>query len=136
MLPALVAAPSACGARSAPQPSTPPSSPPPTARVVNATVLANRCQSLGRAKAKLAERAMYDLVEGCTTVPGGAAQFSATLEPGGRIVIAAVPGRPDVVPICVLKHALTHRVPLSSPCELDVRLEQTAVAIGADAGAR
>lgn len=78
---------------------------------------------------------MYDLVEGCASVPGGDAQFEATLEPGGLVVISAAPGRPDVIPICVLKHALVHRVALTKPCQLDVRLQQTAVAIAVpDAG--
>jgi hypothetical protein len=127
-----------CAARPAQQPEAP--APPPargpTAQVVNATILANRCQQLGRANAQLAERAMYDLVEGCAAVPGGTAQFEATLEPGGRVAISGVPGHPDVVPICVLKHALVHKVPLAKPCQLDVRLEQTAVAIDrGDAGA-
>jgi len=72
---------------------------------------------------------MYDLVEGCTSVPGGDARFEATLEPGGRVVISAAPGHADVVPICVLKHALVHRVALSKPCQLDVRLEQTEVGL-------
>jgi hypothetical protein len=118
-------------------PHEPAAGPKPTAQVVNATVLANECRSLGPPNAQLAERAMYDLVEGCTSVPGGTAQFVATLEPGGRIAISAAPGRPDVVPICVLKHVLVHKVALSKPCQLDVKLEQTAVAVGPpDAGSR
>jgi hypothetical protein len=96
---------------------------------VNATVLANGCQSLGKPNAQLAERAMYDLVEGCTSVPGRTARFVATLEPGGRISISAAPGSAQVVPICVLKHVLAHKVALSKPCMLDVKLEQSAVAI-------
>ncbi len=36
----------------------------PAAQVVNATILANECQGLGRANAQLAETAMYQLVEG------------------------------------------------------------------------
>src|SRR5258708_260458 len=65
-----------------------------SAKVVNATIVANGCQNLGAASARLAERAMYDLVEGCTSVPGGTAGFHATLRPGGRIEIAAGPGQP------------------------------------------
>jgi hypothetical protein len=124
---AFVVASAACAARSTPQPVAHP--PPSTAQVVNATILANGCQSLGQPNAQLAERAMYDLVEGCTSVPGGDARFEATLEPGGRVVISAAPGHADVVPICVLKHALVHRVALSKPCQLDVRLEQTEVGL-------
>jgi hypothetical protein len=102
--------------------------------MVNATILTNGCQSLGAANAKLAEKAMYQLIEGCASVPGGKAEFEATLLPGGRIQIAGVPGRPDVVPICVLKHALEHKVPLVQPCRLDVKIEQTQVPMMRDGG--
>jgi hypothetical protein len=104
------------------------------ARVVNATILTNGCQELGKTNAKLAETAMYQLVEGCASVPGGAAEFLATLQPGGRIEIGAAAGQPDVVPICILKHSLLHRVALTKPCRLDVKIEQTSVALPVDAG--
>jgi hypothetical protein len=104
------------------------------ARIVNATVVANGCQNLGSASARLAERAMYDLVEGCTSVPGGTARFHATLEPGGRIEIVAGPGQPEVIPICVIKHSLLHKVHLAAPCGLDVKLEETTLAVMGDAG--
>jgi hypothetical protein len=127
----------ACASRAAPAAAPAPQATGPTAQVVNATILANECQRFGRQNAQQAERTIDDLVEGCTAVPGGAARFAATLQPGGRIAITAAPGSPDVVPICVLKHSLIHKLALSKPCELDVRLEQTAVAIGAgDGGAR
>jgi len=106
------------------------------AQFVNATILTNGCQALGSANAKLAESAMYRLVEGCSSVPGGSAGFEATLQPGGRIEIAAAPGQPDTVPICVLKHSLTHKVPLTASCRLDVHIEQTSVALAVDGGAR
>lgn len=128
--------------------STPPAEPPPpppttampssggpSAQVVNATILTNACQGLGKSNAMLAESAMYHLVEACTSVPGGSAQFEATLEPGGQIDIAGVPGQPAVVPICILKHSLQHKVPLKAPCHLDVKIEQTSVAMPTDAGA-
>ena len=107
----------------------------PSAQVVNATILTNGCQNLGKGNSMLAESAMYHLVEACTSVPGGSAQFEATLEPGGQIDIAAVPGQPAVVPICILKHSLQHKVPLKAPCHLDVKIEQTMVAMPTDAGA-
>jgi len=81
----------------------------------------------------LAESAMNALVEGCDAVPGGSMQFHATLQPGGRIEISAAPGQPAVVPICILKHALVHRVPLTRPCPLDVKIEQTTVPMTAPA---
>jgi hypothetical protein len=99
------------------------------AQVVNATILTNGCQRLGTSSAQLAEHAMNDLVEGCTSIPGGSAHFEASLQPGGRIEIASAPGYEDVVPICVLKHALVHKVPLAKPCRLDVKIEETHVAV-------
>ena len=102
------------------------------AKVVNATIVTNSCQTLGAERARLAERAMYDLVEGCASVPGGTARFHATLDPGGRIEITAGPAQPQVIPICVLKHSLVHKVRLSSPCGLDVKLEETSVPVAKD----
>src|SRR5580658_8826966 len=106
------------------------------AKVVNATIVTNGCQNLGAASARLAERAMYDLVEGCAAVPGGTTRFHATLQPGGRIEIVAGPGQPEVIPTCVLKHSLLHKVRLSEPCGLDVILEETTLAVARDAGPR
>lgn len=138
---AVVPALAACA--SAPPPASQEPPPPTTAepssgqsaQVVNATILTNGCQNLGKSHAMLAESAMYHLVEGCTSVPGGSAEFEATLQPGGKIDIAGVPGQPAVVPICVLKHSLQHKVPLKAPCHLDVKIEQTSVAMPGDAGA-
>ncbi len=97
--------------------------------MVNATILTNGCKVAGAASARLAEKAMNQLTEGCSSVPGGKAEFEATLQPGGRIAISAVPGQPDVVPICVLKHSLQHSVPLTQPCHLDVKLEQISITL-------
>ena len=122
------------GCASSPPPASvpPPAEPPgPSAQLVNAVVLTNGCQSMGRQSALLAESAMSSLVEGCASVPGGSMQFHATLQPGGRVEISATPGQPDVVPICILKHALVHRVPLTKPCPLDVKIEQTSVPMSA-----
>jgi hypothetical protein len=123
------------GCAAAPQPATTSAAPTvaepvgPSAQMVNALVLTNGCQDLGKQNARLAESAMNALVEGCAAVPGGTMQFHATLQPGGRIEISAAPGQPEVVPICILKHALVHKVPLSKPCPLDVRIEQTSVPV-------
>ena len=119
-----------------PEPSAAASSSSPAAQMVNATILTNGCQALGPANARLAEKAMYQLIEGCSSVPGGKAEFEATLQQGGRVAISAVPGQPDVIPICVLKHSLQHSVPLTQPCRLDVKLEQTSVSLPSDAGTR
>jgi hypothetical protein len=117
-------------------PSSPTAPPPRPAQVINATILVNGCTDLGQKNAKLAESAMNQLVEGCTSVPGGSTQFMATLQPGGRIDIQPVEGKPDVVPICILKHALVHKVQLVKPCNLDVKIEQGTVNLPpVDAGA-
>ncbi len=122
---------SAANASAEPAPSSAPGA---SAQMVNATILTNDCKAFGAANARLAEKAMYQLTDGCTSVPGGKAEFEATLQPGGRISISAVAGQPDVVPICVLKHSLQHSVPLSQPCRLDVKLVQTSIALAADGG--
>ena len=125
----------ACG----PKPPAPEGAAPSTshaARLVNATILANGCEALGRGNGVAAEHAMYELVEGCTAVPGGNARFFATLLPGGQIKIAAADGQPDVVPICILKHPLSHKVPLERPCRLDVNITQASVSVALDAGPR
>lgn len=127
--PAASAPPAGSGA---PAESSAPASP--AAQVVNATILTNGCHALGASNARLAEKAMYQLIEGCDSVPGGRAEFEATLQPGGRVAITAVAGQPDVIPICVLKHVLQHKVPLSQPCRLDVKLEQTSVVLPGDGG--
>jgi hypothetical protein len=127
----------ACGPKEPPAaPSAPEAAPSGrAAQIVNATILTNGCRDLGASAARLAERAMDQLIEGCSTVPGGKAQFEATLQPGGRIQISGVAGEPDVVPICILKHSLLHNVPLTKPCRLDVKIEQTSVSVVLDAGA-
>jgi hypothetical protein len=105
------------------------------AKIVNATIVTNGCQNLGAESARLAERAMYDLIEACSSVPGGVARFHATLQPGGHIEITAGPGQPQVIPICVVKHSLLHKVRLVGPCGLDVRLEETSVTMARDGAA-
>jgi hypothetical protein len=127
----------ACGPKEPAATAPPPAEPAPTraAQVVNASILTNGCRDLGPSAARLAEGAMYQLIEGCASVPGGKAQFEATLQPGGRIAIVGVQGQPDVVPICILKHSLVHNVPLTKPCRLDVKIEQTSVSVPIDAGA-
>jgi hypothetical protein len=127
--------------------STPPSSsssssPPPAeppgraAKLVSTTVVANECAAVNKAFAKPAEAAMSKLTEDCARIPGGSMRFTANLLPGGRIELLAADGGPEVVPICVLKHELTHKVPLTKACRLDVRLDESTTMIATpDAGA-
>jgi hypothetical protein len=120
----------ACGGGVPPAASAPPGEPVRSAKVVNASIVQSGCQTLGASVARQAERAMYELVEGCASVPGSATQFHATLQPGGRIEIAAGPGQPEVIPTCILKHSLFHHVPLTKPCGLDVKLEEKSLPVG------
>jgi hypothetical protein len=103
--------------------------------MVTAVVRMNGCASLGPANAKLAETTMNRLVEGCSSVPGGRVQLIATLQPNGQIELAAPEGQPQTVPLCVLKHALTHKVTLQKACQLEVTLEQTGVQVAGAADA-
>ncbi len=99
-----------------------------TAATVSAIVLVNRCTSLGAANAKLAEKAMNQLVDGCGSFTGHDVRFTATLLPGGAIQFEPR-GDAESIPICVLSHPLTHAVHLTRSCALDVELEASALAL-------
>jgi hypothetical protein len=114
---------------SAPPPPPPP--PPPTAQTVSAIVVANGCAALGPANAKLAEKAMDQLVVGCGGFTGKPAHFTATLLAGGAIQFEARGGEAEAVPICALSHPLTHAVKLAKPCALDVKLEASSMTLPA-----
>ncbi|MRG97315.1 hypothetical protein [Polyangium spumosum] len=108
--------------------STPPPEEPqgPEIGVVDATVVVESCPDAKTMNAKAAHASIRKLVEPCSKIPGGAAHFSTTLMPGGRVVLASPSGNPDegVVPTCVLSNQLTHRVFLRKPCKFDVKLEE------------
>jgi hypothetical protein len=94
---------------------------------VNASVIVKECPDAKRGmNSKAANSAIRKLVAPCSKVPGGAAHFSATLMPGGRIQLASPEGdaTQGVVPTCVLENQLNHRVRLKEPCKLDVLLEE------------
>jgi hypothetical protein len=94
---------------------------------VSAIVLANQCAVLGKAEAKLAEKEMDHLVEGCSTYAGPSARFTATLLPGGVMQFGPPTEDASSIPMCVLNHPLKHMVHLSKPCALDVKLEVTSM---------
>lgn len=107
---------------------------------VNATVIVSKCPDAARVNIRMAQDAIQRLVGPCAKVPGGSAHFSAKLMPGGRIELASPEGDPTegVVPTCVLKNRLVHRVLLKSPCTLDVQLDERTVVVErpeADGGA-
>jgi len=97
--------------------------------LVNASVVLGKCPDGAKMDSRSANVAIHKLVEPCSMVPGGAAHFSATLLPGGRIELASPSGdtAAGMVPTCVLQNQLRHRVLLRSPCEFDVALEERAV---------
>jgi hypothetical protein len=86
------------------------------------------CPEQKRISNQQATREIEELVGPCTKVPGGAAHFSATLLPGGRIELASPSGDRDdgIVPTCVLQQAnqLRHRLRLTKACKFDVKLEE------------
>ncbi len=121
----------ACGASRPAEPSAPvaASAKPPTdeaspVAMVDAAILFTDCPAVSDMNARLAERTMRRLVEGCDTVPKGKAQFIATLVPGGRIEISAAEGADDTLPICVLKHQLQHQVQVKKACKMQIQMEQ------------
>ena len=101
---------------------------------VNATVIVSKCPDAARVNVKAAQEAIQRLVGPCASVPGGRAHFSATLQPGGNIVLASPEGDPaeGVVPTCVLQNKLSHRIRLKSPCALDVQLDERTVTVERD----
>jgi len=110
--------------------------PPKTAHTVSAIVLVNRCAHLGAANAKLAEKAMNQLVEGCGAFSGGSSRFTATLLPGGAIRFDPRDDASATIPMCVVNHPLTHAVHLKASCALDVQLEESSIVVpnNGDAG--
>jgi hypothetical protein len=113
------------------------SAPPPSVvGVVDATILVTDCSNVSDYSAAVAQKTMRRLVEGCSEIPNGRAEFIATLQPGGRIEISEVEGASSTVPICVLKHQLEHQVKVKKACKMHVQMEQKAPApTTVDAGA-
>lgn len=94
--------------------------------MVSASAVVSACPDGRKMNAKLAAHAIQHLVDPCRTVPGGSAHFSVALLPGGKVELAAPDGNPveGVVPTCVLRHGLMHKVLLHAPCKFDVQLEE------------
>jgi len=101
------------------------------ASMVDAAVVVSQCPDQGRMNARLAQSAIRKLVEPCAGVPGGKAHFSAKLLPGGDIELASPEGdaAEGVVPTCVLKNRLRHKVLLKKACVFDVKLEERTVSV-------
>jgi hypothetical protein len=98
--------------------------------IVDASAVISACPDGRKMNAKAAADAINKLVEPCAQVPGGQAHFAATLLPGGKIELASPEGKvgEGIVPTCVLRHGLAHKVLLSKPCTFDVKLEERKLA--------
>jgi hypothetical protein len=113
-----------------PEPAQPPPDAAPSEPIslVTSMVIVEACPDSKRLDTKLANREIDELVGPCKSVPGGAAHFSATLVPGGRVELASPSGDPSggVVPTCLVQNAgqLRHKLRLTKPCKFDVRLEE------------
>jgi hypothetical protein len=96
----------------------------PVSQLVTSFVVQD-CPDVRKMNGQRAETALRQMLSTCDKIPGGRAHFAATLMPGGRIELASTSGDPNdgVVPLCVVKHTLTHPVALQRPCTFDVRLE-------------
>jgi hypothetical protein len=92
--------------------------------MVDATVMFTDCGVVSNMNSKLAQKTMRQLVEACNEVPGGVAQFSATLLVDGRIELSASDGGLGTVPICVLHHELKHKVVVKKPCTMQVQMTE------------
>jgi hypothetical protein len=96
------------------------------------------CPDAKKMDAKGAEAAMRKLIEPCHTIDAPAAEFLATLVPGGRIEIASrgKDSAEGVIPICVVRNRLTHSVALKQRCTFNVKLERAAAVAPAASSAQ
>ena len=96
--------------------------------MVTSFVMVEECPEAKELNTKQATREIDELVGPCKKVPTGAAHFSATLLPGGRVELASPSGDPTegVVPTCLLQKSsqLKHKLRLKHACKFDVKLEQ------------
>lgn len=114
-----------------PVPLTAPDTAAPVSMVTSA-VMMDACPEAAKLNTKQASKEIEELVSPCTKVPGGAAHFSATLLPGGRVELGSPSGDPTdgVVPTCLVQSQgqLKHRVKLRHACRFDVKLEEHTTA--------
>ena len=108
----------------APVASVEPADEAPAVGFVDATIMFTNCGKVANMNARSAQRTMRKLGEACEEVPGGSAEFTATLSPDGRIELASPDGGIGTVPMCVLRHELKHKVLVSKPCTMHVRMTE------------
>lgn len=96
--------------------------------MVTSAIVVESCPDSKMLSSKQASKEIQELVGACTRVPGGEAQFSATMHPDGRIELAAPSNDPSggVVPTCVVQNAkqIRHRLKVKSACTVDVTLTE------------
>jgi hypothetical protein len=88
------------------------------------------CPEAKKMDAKAVEAAMRKLTEPCHDVNVPAAEFLATLVPGGHIELASrgKESAEGVVPMCVVRNRLTHSVALKQRCTFLVKFEPSGTA--------
>jgi hypothetical protein len=116
----------------------PPSSAGPGVASGGSSFVIDDCPDAKKMDAKAAEAAMRKLIEPCHAINAPAADFLATLVPGGRIEITSrgKASGEGVIPICVVKNRLTHSVALKQRCTFNVKLEPAVAAPAASSSAQ
>ncbi len=96
--------------------------------MITSAVVMDACPDAAKLNTKNASKEIEELVSPCTKVPGGAAHFSATLLPDGRVELGSPSGNAaeGIVPTCLLQSQsqLKHRLKLKKACRFDVKLEE------------
>lgn len=92
---------------------------------VDASVIFTDCPKAPIARSNDVQATLNNLVKDCDTVPAGQVRIVATLVPGGRIELSAPKGEPEgVVPLCVLKHELRHRLLVVKRCHMEIQMSE------------
>ena len=116
-----------CHHHASPSKPPPPLDPPPVS-MVTSMVIIEACPNSKQLDSRRTTLEIQELVGPCTKVPGGAAHFSATLLPDGRVELASPSGDPNegIIPTCLVQTQaqLRHKLRLTKPCKFDVKLEQ------------
>ena len=121
-----------------PKSAAPSSSAGPAVASRGSSFVVDECPDAKKMDARAVEAAMRKLTEPCHDINAPAAEFRATLVPGGHIEIASggKDGAEGVIPVCVVKNRLTHSVALKQRCSFNVKLEPAAVLPAASSSAQ
>ena len=95
---------------------------------MSAVIVANHCSGLSKQDSMRAQQTMNELVGQCDALPHGTATFRVMMYPDGTLSFGVSgDGGAEELPMCVVSHRLRHQVKLKTECDMDVRLEQSAV---------